>query len=126
MTVSEGEDEYEEQEELLFLDLKGVVQSEITQEALNNFKLLGIHTPNPILQIGGLIFQGGFEPTVGTAVFFQEQPQSASTLPPLPVFAKRPKKMLQYAYKAHNMIQMKRIFVKPFKENSEAQLLGED
>ncbi|KAF2352911.1 Transcription factor TFIIIC tau55-related [Trinorchestia longiramus] len=114
MTITEDQEyEYEEQEELLYLDLKGVVQSEITQETLKTFKLLGVHQPSPVLQIGGLMFQGPIEPTLGTAVLFQEEDPAARVSPPAEVFSKKPDKMLQFACKAHNMVQMKRIFVKP-------------
>ena len=51
---SSSDSEFEEQEQLVLLNLQGVVQSQLTQQDLASFKLLGAHTSRPVLQVCGV------------------------------------------------------------------------
>lgn len=57
------------------------------------------------------MFQGRLEPTLGTAVFFREDPEAGQAVAD-PVFSQRPEKWLRYTDKTHHTLQMKRVFIK--------------
>lgn len=52
------DDEYEEEETLLYVDLDSILPTEELQEERINFKVIGIASENPILQINNKLFKG--------------------------------------------------------------------
>jgi len=81
--------EWQEEEELTLIELSGIDGAELTPEAMSHFKLLGLHTPRPVLQVGHLILQGEADSVTGTAMFFTEQtPEEAAAVSrPHPILA---------------------------------------
>jgi len=108
--MSGSESEYEEEETLVMVDLHGVIDSEIfTQDSFNKFKILGVDTERPILQVENFVFTGEYDQTIGTAVIFEEKDKKVKKIDP--VFCKKPPRMLKYVCKTNKMLNMKRVFV---------------
>ncbi|CAL4156312.1 unnamed protein product [Meganyctiphanes norvegica] len=108
--MSESESEYEEEETLVMVDLHGVIDSEIfSQDSFNKFKILGVDTEQPILQVENFVFTGEYDQTIGTAVMFEEVDKKVKKSDP--VFCKKPPTMLKYVCKTNKKLNMKRVFV---------------
>lgn len=108
--MSGSESEYEEEETLVMVDLHGVIDSELfSQDCFNKFKILGIDTDQPILQVENFMFTGEYAQTMGTAVMFEEEEKRVKKSDP--VFCKKPPRMLKYVCKTNKKLNMKRVFV---------------
>ncbi|KAF7293188.1 TFIIIC-sub6 domain-containing protein [Mycena chlorophos] len=72
-------DEYEEEEEVVYvtLDLGGDVDSALLPSS-KSYRLIGLDTPTPFLQLSGTIFKGRHDELLGTELLFTED-QGAST-----------------------------------------------
>lgn len=67
------EEEWEEEEHLVVIELKGVIDNEFLYDCKSeNCRLLGIDTDEPVLQIGNYTFTGELKEPVGTHVLFEE------------------------------------------------------
>jgi len=108
--MSGSESEYEEEETLVMVDLHGVIDSELfSQDSFNKFKVLGMDTDQPVLQVENFMFNGEYAQTMGTAVMFEEEEKRVKKSDP--VFSKKPPRMLKYVCKTNKMLNMKRVFV---------------
>lgn len=67
------EEEWEEEEHLILVELKGVIDNEFLYNCKSaNCRLLGIDSDEPVLQIGNYTFTGEFKECIGTHVLFEE------------------------------------------------------
>ena len=108
--MSESESEYEEEEMMVLVELNGVIDSEIfTQNNFNKFKVLGIETNNPVLQLENFVFSGEYKQTMGTALVLEEGDKKVKKCDP--VFCKKPSKRLKYICKTNKTLEMNRVFV---------------
>uniref|UniRef100_A0A8D0GDF8 General transcription factor 3C polypeptide 6 n=1 Tax=Sphenodon punctatus TaxID=8508 RepID=A0A8D0GDF8_SPHPU len=62
----------EEQEQLVMVELSGIIDSDFLEKCENKCKILGIDTEKPILQVDRYVFAGEYEDTLGTCVVFEE------------------------------------------------------
>ncbi|KAM6460316.1 general transcription factor 3C polypeptide 6 isoform 2-T2 [Liasis olivaceus] len=62
----------EVEEQLVVVELSGIIDSDFLEKCENKCKILGIDTERPILQIDRYIFAGEYEDTLGTCVVFEE------------------------------------------------------
>ncbi|XP_063167220.1 general transcription factor 3C polypeptide 6 [Candoia aspera] len=60
------------EEQLLVVELSGIIDSDFLEKCENKCKILGIDTERPILQIDRYVFAGEYEDTLGTCVVFEE------------------------------------------------------
>lgn len=105
----EGEEETEEEEELILVELHGVIDSEIfTQDSFGRFRVLAIDSERPVIQVENFNFSGEYQHTMGTAVFFEEEEKRLKCDP---VFCKKPPRMLRYSCQTNKKLNMKRVFV---------------
>ncbi|XP_054578378.1 general transcription factor 3C polypeptide 6 isoform X2 [Eptesicus fuscus] len=62
----------EEEEQLVLVELSGIIDSDFLSKCENKCKILGIDTERPILQVDSYVFAGEYEDTLGTCVIFEE------------------------------------------------------
>ncbi|KAB0406231.1 hypothetical protein E2I00_017223, partial [Balaenoptera physalus] len=60
------------QEQLVLVELSGIIDSDFLSKCENKCKILGIDTEKPILQVDSYVFAGEYEDTLGTCVIFEE------------------------------------------------------
>ncbi|XP_061479609.1 general transcription factor 3C polypeptide 6 isoform X2 [Rhineura floridana] len=65
-----GEADVEEQ--LVMVELSGIIDSDFLEKCENKCKILGIDTERPILQVDRYVFAGEYEDTLGTCLVFEE------------------------------------------------------
>ncbi|OXB73983.1 UNVERIFIED_CONTAM: hypothetical protein H355_008842 [Colinus virginianus] len=68
----EREEEDEVEEQLVMVELSGIIDSDFLEKCENKCKILGIETARPILQVDRYVFAGEYEDALGTCVFFEE------------------------------------------------------
>ncbi|KAM4680029.1 general transcription factor 3C polypeptide 6 isoform 2-T2 [Amazona ochrocephala] len=68
----EDEEEEEVEEQLVMVELSGIIDSDFLEKCENKCKILGIETEKPILQVDRYVFAGEYEDTLGTCVVFEE------------------------------------------------------
>lgn len=110
------------EEKDFLVELTGLIDSKLLSANLSQSNFLEIETEKPVLQIGNLLFQGAFEPLLGSAVCFQPQndpnkpttskgsttAQSADNLT-----------SLEYLSKSDLKLKMKRVYLDKKKTNDE-------
>ncbi|KAM5327585.1 general transcription factor 3C polypeptide 6 [Glossophaga mutica] len=69
----------EEAEQLVLVELTGIIDSDFLSKCENKCKILGIDTERPILQVDGYVFAGEYEDTPGTCVIFEENVEHVDT-----------------------------------------------
>ncbi|XP_075410783.1 general transcription factor 3C polypeptide 6 isoform X2 [Tenrec ecaudatus] len=62
----------EEEEQLVLVELSGIIDSDFLSKCENKCKILGIDTEKPIMQVDNYVFAGEYEDTLGTCVIFEE------------------------------------------------------
>ncbi|KAJ7341839.1 hypothetical protein JRQ81_007284 [Phrynocephalus forsythii] len=60
------------EEQLVMVELSGIIDSDFLKKCENKCKILGIDTERPILQVDRYVFAGEYEDTLGTCVVFEE------------------------------------------------------
>lgn len=106
----ESDDELAEDEEemLVYVEFEGLVGSNVFNNEELQLDMIGIDTEHPIMQINGRIYEGTYEDTTGTHMFFEkdDDPHIDDA-----VFDKVP--TLKYFAKTKKILKMQRIFTKP-------------
>ncbi|XP_056342311.1 general transcription factor 3C polypeptide 6 isoform X2 [Oenanthe melanoleuca] len=69
---SDGAEDDEVEEQLVMVELSGIIDSDFLEKCENKCKILGIETERPILQVDRYVFAGEYEDTLGTCVVFEE------------------------------------------------------
>ncbi|XP_018611344.1 general transcription factor 3C polypeptide 6 [Scleropages formosus] len=68
------EDEWEEEEQLVVVELSGIINSDFLTQCDCKCKILGMDSEQPMMQVGRYVFAGEYEDGLGTCVIFQEEP----------------------------------------------------
>ncbi|XP_024138230.1 general transcription factor 3C polypeptide 6 isoform X2 [Oryzias melastigma] len=101
------EDEWEEEEQLVVVELSGVINNDLLKKNLGTCKILNIDSEKPVMQIGQHVFAGEYEDALGTCVIFEEIPQKGKS-------SKTPD--LKYMCHTAKKLTMQRIFLSEKKE----------
>lgn len=101
------EDEWEEEEQLVVVELSGIINNDFMSKCRGTCKILDIDSEKPMMQVGQYVFAGEYEDALGTCVLFEEGPQKGKT-------ASAP----EMKYKCHTVkkLMMQRIFLTEKKE----------
>ncbi|NWH57373.1 TF3C6 factor, partial [Geococcyx californianus] len=99
-------------EQLVMVELSGIIDSNFLERCENKCKILGIETERPILQVDRYVFAGEYEDTLGTCVFFEENKEQADA---------EGNQKVQLKYKCHTMkkLNMTRTLLTEKKEGEE-------
>ncbi|XP_061085567.1 general transcription factor 3C polypeptide 6 isoform X1 [Conger conger] len=66
------DDEWEEEEQLVVVELSGMINSDFLTKCQGKLKVVGIDTEQPMIQVGNYVFAGEYEDALGTCVIFEE------------------------------------------------------
>ncbi|CAH2275380.1 Hypothetical predicted protein [Pelobates cultripes] len=114
------DDEYEEEEQLVLVELTGIIDSDILEKCGNKCKILGINTENPFLQLDKYVFAGEYEDTLGTCVIFEEVlEQGKACYKKDKGDGENPKPQLKYKCHTAKKLNMTRTFLTEKKECDE-------
>ncbi|XP_071356898.1 general transcription factor 3C polypeptide 6 [Trachinotus anak] len=69
------EDEWEEEEQLVVVELSGIINNDFLSKCRGTCKILDIDSEKPMMQVGQYVFAGEYEDALGTSVLFEEGPQ---------------------------------------------------
>ncbi|XP_078804974.1 general transcription factor 3C polypeptide 6 isoform X3 [Oryzias latipes] len=100
-------DEWEEEEQLVVVELSGIIDNELLTKNRGTCKILDIDSEKPMMQIGHYVFAGKYEDALGTCVLFEEVPQKENS-------SKAPD--LKYMCQTVKKLTMERIFLMEKKE----------
>ncbi|XP_053742861.1 general transcription factor 3C polypeptide 6 [Synchiropus splendidus] len=99
------DDEWEEEEQLVVVELSGIINNDFLAKGPGTCKILDIDSETPMMQIGEYVFAGEYEDALGTCVLFEEDSSHGKNAPKLKYMCKTAKKLL-----------MQRIFLTEKKE----------
>ncbi|CAB1431050.1 unnamed protein product [Pleuronectes platessa] len=69
------DDEWEEEEQLVVVELSGIISNDFLSKCRGTCKILDIDSDRPMMQVGQYVFAGEYEDALGTCVLFEEGPQ---------------------------------------------------
>uniref|UniRef100_A0A1A8L4B6 General transcription factor IIIC, polypeptide 6, alpha n=2 Tax=Nothobranchius TaxID=28779 RepID=A0A1A8L4B6_9TELE len=69
------EDEWEEEEQLVVMELSGIIHNDFLSKCQSTCKILDIDSERPMMQVGPYLFAGEYEDAFGTCVAFEEVPR---------------------------------------------------
>lgn len=104
--------ENEVEEEIVFVELNGLIDQEWSHAAGQVCKIVGIDSDEPILQLGRNVFSGEYKDTLGTKVLFESNSKTAADNS----HADTP--VLDYAMCVNKVLQMQRVFLTEHESNS--------
>ena len=117
--VNDDEGDWEEvEEELIHVEVSGIVQDDLKSNPSSIKKLVGLETVEPVGQIGNLAFLGSYANCVGTSVFFRQATDTESNKKDL-VFDDQPDLELKYLCKAEKKLVLRRVFLNAKKTRTE-------
>uniref|UniRef100_T1JHD0 Transcription factor TFIIIC triple barrel domain-containing protein n=1 Tax=Strigamia maritima TaxID=126957 RepID=T1JHD0_STRMM len=94
---------------LVLVELAGIIDSDFSERIIDkNYKILGIETENPIIQIGHNVFSGEFKDPLGTIAIFQEKPEESTP----------ENKQLELKHLVSKKLRMKRTFINEKSQSS--------
>ncbi|XP_063782755.1 general transcription factor 3C polypeptide 6 isoform X2 [Pseudophryne corroboree] len=102
---------YSTYEQLVLVELTGIIDSDILQKCDNKCKILGINTERPFLQVDKYVFAGEYEDVLGTCVIFEETPDQGD--------GDNAKAQLKYKCHTVKKLNMTRTFLTEKKEGDE-------
>ncbi|XP_059610979.1 general transcription factor 3C polypeptide 6 [Phlebotomus argentipes] len=108
-TERDTEDADDCEEVYLYLDFNSIPLTDELNEPNLTLKIVGIESENPVVQINNKFFQGEYEDTVGTHLFFEEDPDHHEQQDPL--YSRNPRTMFKYVNKSNKALMMRRIFL---------------
>ncbi|CAJ1056769.1 general transcription factor 3C polypeptide 6 [Xyrichtys novacula] len=68
------DDEWEEEEQLVLVELSGIINNDFVTKCCGTCKILDIDSEKPMMQVGQYVFAGEYEDALGTCVIFEEGP----------------------------------------------------
>ncbi|XP_065226908.1 general transcription factor 3C polypeptide 6-like [Planococcus citri] len=117
-TVDIGKNVRIEEEEILVYVNVDDANDDFIAEDLQSFKVVGLDTDEPIIQVGDKFFGGSWDEVVGTAVFFKP----TTPQPKRCYFSTEVPRPLEYIGKTQKSLKLKRAFVtSKNEEKSEVQ-----
>ncbi|XP_070686875.1 general transcription factor 3C polypeptide 6 isoform X2 [Pempheris klunzingeri] len=69
------DDEWEEEEQLVVVELSGIINNDFMSKCRGTCKILDIDSEKPMMQVGQYVFAGEYEDAMGTCVLFEEGQQ---------------------------------------------------
>ncbi|XP_058446164.1 uncharacterized protein LOC131427197 [Malaya genurostris] len=105
------DDDYIEEEMLLFTDFANYLTEEELTDSNVRIKVIGIDTEAPIIQINNDVYEGSYDFALGTNVFLEEDVEAKNSIDPL--YSPNPNKVYKYAGQSSKVLKMQRIFVSP-------------
>lgn len=69
------DDEWEEEEQLVVVELSGIINNDFLSKCRGTCKILDIDSEKPMMQVGQYVFAGEYEDALGTCVLFEEGPE---------------------------------------------------
>uniref|UniRef100_UPI0037E8E0B9 general transcription factor 3C polypeptide 6 isoform X1 n=1 Tax=Semicossyphus pulcher TaxID=241346 RepID=UPI0037E8E0B9 len=69
------DDEWEEEEQLVVVELSGIINNDFLTKCRGTCKILDIDSEKPMMQVGQYVFAGEYEDALGTCVLFEEGTQ---------------------------------------------------
>ncbi|XP_029523805.1 general transcription factor 3C polypeptide 6 isoform X1 [Oncorhynchus nerka] len=102
------EDEWEEEEQLVVVELSGIINSDFLTKCQGTCKILDIDSEQPMMQVGRYVFAGEYDDALGTCVLFEEGQSSGAD----------PEASPELSYKCHTVkrLMMQRTFLAEKKE----------
>uniref|UniRef100_UPI00398EA20A general transcription factor 3C polypeptide 6 isoform X2 n=1 Tax=Pristiophorus japonicus TaxID=55135 RepID=UPI00398EA20A len=110
--VQDDGDWEEEEEQLVVVELSGIIDPDFLLRCRNECKIVGIDTEQPIMQVDRCVFAGEYEDVLGTCVIFEEIAE------PDPELEDKPS--LKYKCHTAKKLLMKRTFLSEKKEGEES------
>uniref|UniRef100_A0A672IIN7 Transcription factor TFIIIC triple barrel domain-containing protein n=2 Tax=Salarias fasciatus TaxID=181472 RepID=A0A672IIN7_SALFA len=110
------EEEWEEEEQLVVVELSGIINNEHLSKCLSTCKILDIDSERPMMQVGQYVFAGEYEDTLGTCVLFEEVPHKGKA-------ADSPD--LKYMCHTAKKLTMQRVFLTEKKEGERRTECGD-
>ncbi|KAM5282993.1 general transcription factor 3C polypeptide 6 isoform 2-T2 [Hipposideros larvatus] len=100
------------EEQLVLVELSGIIDSDFLSKCENKCKILGIDTERPILQLDSYVFAGEYEDTFGTCVIFEENVEHVDA-------EGNNKTVLKYKYHTMKKLSMTRTLLTEKKEGEQ-------
>ncbi|XP_061630247.1 general transcription factor 3C polypeptide 6 isoform X1 [Phyllopteryx taeniolatus] len=102
------DDGWEEEEQLVVVELSGIINNDAMFKSRGTCKILDIDSEQPMMQVGQYVFAGEYEDALGTCVLFEEEPGKG-----------KEGSGSKLKYKCHTVkkLMMQRIFLSEKKEN---------
>lgn len=90
------DDEWEEEEQLVVVELSGIISNDFLSKCRGTCKILDIDSEKPMMQVGQYVFAGEYEDALGTCVLFEEGPPKgkADSVPELKYMCHTTKKLM--------------------------------
>ncbi|KAM6960592.1 general transcription factor 3C polypeptide 6 [Aplochiton taeniatus] len=76
-------DEWEEEEQLVVVELSGIINNDFLSKYQDTCKILDIDSQKPLMQVGRYVFAGQYEDALGTCVLFEEGQENGDGNPEL-------------------------------------------
>ncbi|CAL8296654.1 unnamed protein product [Boreogadus saida] len=73
------DDEWEEEEQLVVVELAGVISNDFLSKCRGTCNILDIDSDKPMMQVGPYVFVGEYEDALGTCVLFEEGSPNGDT-----------------------------------------------
>ncbi|XP_055078442.1 general transcription factor 3C polypeptide 6 isoform X2 [Periophthalmus magnuspinnatus] len=112
------DDEWEEEEQLVVVELAGTLGNEFLTKNTTTCKVLDIDSDNPFIQVGQSntkVFAGEYEDALGTCMLFEELPRKGKDSGP----------ELKYMCHTVKKLMMQRVFLTEKKEGETSQGTGD-
>lgn len=110
MTSTSQKTNDEDEETHILVEVTGIIDDETLAKCGASCRILGLDSGKPILQLGSYVFAGEYKDTLGTALFFEEDPEGQK---------------LKYMCKSNRTLTMQRAVLKP-KKSTTAKKDGEN
>ena len=102
--------DYETDEEcLVHVSVSGILQEELSSISRDKFSFVDIQSSQPLVTIGGHVFVGTHEDTIGSSVFFTQSPNDRDHDQ---VFSRKSPTQVSYLAATRKKLQLRRIFLK--------------
>ncbi|KAK7892163.1 hypothetical protein WMY93_024126 [Mugilogobius chulae] len=100
------DDDWEEEEQLVVVELAGTLSNDFLTKSKSTCKVLDIASDKPFMQVGQFVFAGEYEDALGTSVLFEELPRKGKDSAP----------ELKYMCHTVKKLMMQRVFLTEKKE----------
>ncbi|KAL7308148.1 hypothetical protein PS15m_012038 [Mucor circinelloides] len=133
--MSDSEYEYEEESSYVTFDMgKTITSNFVEQKARAGCRIVGMEEGQPLLQLGGLTFEGTVDETIGTHLLFEIKEKVHDTKGLLPLLTsmrteddapKQQKYSVEYFCSTENTVKMDTVTIRPKapeKEESKAEV----
>ncbi|KAK4511845.1 swr complex subunit [Mucor velutinosus] len=135
--MSDSEYEYEEESSYVTFDMgRAISSSFVEQKARAGCRIVGMEEGRPLLQLGGLTFEGTVDETIGTHLLFEIKEKVHDTKGLLPLLTsmrteddapKQQKYSAEYFCSTENTIRMDTVTIRPREPVKETpKLIDED